>query len=804
MKIKEKASIILLLFGIIFIITSKSIGYGVENVLYKDSSHDDKIMYSISFSIENTTVWTNINLELNESIKVEEGGNLTIINSNINFTNSEFGFEVNNSILNIENSRIFSGGRGIEGETNGMIILKNVSFSDFSDDVINLEGDYSVVIDASLFENNKKDAVQLADTMNFANISNSWFINNNKDAFNIEGVFLYIENCNIDDHEDEGIQFDGPGSISVKDTIIRQCGANGIRIRGYEGVALLNNVTLQDCAENGIQISEGETEANITDCFFLNNGKDGLNIEGVELYVDNCNFSGQGDEGIQFDGPGSIIVKNTIISNIAQDGIKIRDYNGTALIENVKLENCGDDGLQITEGETIVILRNSTAKYNMENGFEIDTANFTEISDCSFYGNGVHGIGFLKLGDVAITNSTLRDNDGYGIYGANSTNLRIESSNVRDNAGDGINLYSIEFIEIESAHIYDNRGTSGGSNGITIHKSEVIVNNSKIEGNSGLGIKIDQSNATIFNNTISSNEGSGLSLFFNSSAYILNNTIMNNDGNGIYFDNTTIGTVNYNIIMTNQQWGIYAEERTDNRTIDANNNYWGSNSGPALHLILDGEQDEYQGPINVTFILSDDQTIILYKPPTIEDPSEMDYRMLFLILAGIITMLVTFSFSYGIFLRNKWKNQTHPQHLLLLTTESGLLLVGFSFKTQKKNIGIVSGFISAINTFCKHLADDSVKLEGSELEEIKHQNITILLRVIGKWSIALIMAKSNLLVRRRLQRFVNDVLKTSLLDTNDEILKLSEARDKEFAKLATKHFADFPIDHNKNELNQKE
>lgn len=159
-------------------------------------------------------------------------------------------------------------------------------------------------------------------------------------------------------------------------------------------------------------------------------------------------------------------------------------YDSNILIESVEITNAsryGFDPHEQTIGLTII---DSVAHHNGADGFVIDFCADVELSGCTAYSNGRHGINIVTgSSDVTITDATVYENGGSGIVvqtGDNeirsfTTNVTIIGGTVTDNAGIGIDVHQAADILIQNVEISGN-----GTHGISL----LGVERATLDGNS--------------------------------------------------------------------------------------------------------------------------------------------------------------------------------------------------------------------------------------------------------------------------------------------------------------------------------
>ena len=216
-----------------------------------------------------------------------------------------------------------------------------------------------------------------------------------------------------------------------------------------------------------------------------------------------------------------------------------------------------------------------------------DEGNYTDgciLEYCRInYGGGAGAMGVIQINDSSpfISHCEISSNEGSsagGIWAQNASELRITDNTISENSGYGI-YTSGGTITISNNTISGNSGGYGG--GIYARGGTITVSNNTISGNSRSGIDTSGT-ATVSNNTISGNSG-GIH-FFGYTITISNNIISGNSGGdvgGIYAHGMLLETITItnNTISGNSggdSGGIYAT--SDDSPITISNNIISGNS----------------------------------------------------------------------------------------------------------------------------------------------------------------------------------------------------------------------------------
>lgn len=150
-----------------------------------------------------------------------------------------------------------------------------------------------------------------------------------------QGGALHVEHCAISGLADAGIDFMGPGSLSVKDTLIRNTGAAIGVVGSLSGStsATIDSVRLEGNA-HGLVVAF-EVKASIRNSVASGNSGDGLTANGgggpAELNVENCLVANNG-VGVEADGtPGAMGIVRLSNSIVTDNGFGLRTGGGTIL-----------------------------------------------------------------------------------------------------------------------------------------------------------------------------------------------------------------------------------------------------------------------------------------------------------------------------------------------------------------------------------------------------------------------------------------------------------------------------------------
>ncbi|MHA1983944.1 MAG: right-handed parallel beta-helix repeat-containing protein [Candidatus Hodarchaeales archaeon] len=709
--------------------------YNENTVLKVNFGSTNYKQLSISTNISNNTIINGKTLFFNSSLEIMTDGNLTIINSNLTFNSSidAIVLKETGAILEIRNSFIENGVKAISNDLNaisGVVTLDNVTFNGFTNNVIDLNGNFKNNFNDLIILNNGRTGIQLDGAVFQSNITNSIISGVDKNAINASNSNIFISNIIISLIDEEGIKF--------------------------------------------------------------------------ESLTQNIDF----------------IIKDSRIFGSGGDAIKVLGSSSTevaVLVENVTITNSHAQGIYASNITNLTV-KDSTIKDSAYNGLEVSQIEDLSLYNVSLSGNGLASIGgsgiLIKNTENFSTNSiNSTNNEHYGIEVINSSVITIFGSAIIENGFGGLNLTNIGNANIFSSKFLNSTGTD--SAGVTAQNvSSLVINDSESSNNNGSGFKIDSVNGTLFNNQIKQNKN-GIEVYNQSNIEIFNNSVSSNLNQGIFFDSTGNGTIRYNNITDNKGYGLFVTENNINiDVIDANLNYWGSDSGPLLKINEEGIQDDYNGVVKITSILRSDGSSSSYSLPQVitssqvisssqvlppPQTSEIDYQFILTVIAIIGALLIAGSSGYYQYLKRKWIRTTKPQ-LILLISNNGLPIASHDFAKIGQDDAVLAGFISAINSFSSSLlqSKDDSQTSKTTIQEIRHESFTLLTRKLGDNLLVLVVNESNPLIKQRLDLIVRDLTEELKLinKSNEQNLIDTDDYDEIIPKISTKHLKDLSTSEN--------
>ena len=298
-----------------------------------------------------------------------------------------------------------------------------------------------------------------------------------------KGKDLTLENCTIEKCKGKGSQSSGgidiqvpKGTVSIKDTAIKNCEANGANSTGG-GIHLYNvnnaqctleNVTVDSCsalsgggvyAEKGtLTISGGSFTENTATSAAANGGGGAIYNKGSEITITGCTIGGY-DANMAVRGAGIFV----------DEGAKC------ILKAGVKIQNNIADGTNPNGGGIFV---NKASSGTMAGTLIIEGTSEEPVTisqNTADYGGGIYSFGNAEIKYAEIQGNSVKHNGG-GMFNAGTCmmdNVKVENntaSNTATSAGNGGGIYSNKELTLKDTTLTGNTAKMNGG-GIYIDNS---------------------------------------------------------------------------------------------------------------------------------------------------------------------------------------------------------------------------------------------------------------------------------------------------------------------------------------------
>ncbi len=270
-------------------------------------------------------------------------------------------------------------------------------------------------------------------------------------------------------------------------------------------------------AHSGTAIKTTKFIAKIGDTVIVNGAgtNEALFVDGTEyVYFEKISFSDTSDYGAELrNGAYRLTFESCTFSNNSNDGVySPESANAYIIILNSTASNNGDNGLEITGSNFII--DNTNLSNNVDYGAYLNSLTTSEIKNSQINLNGEYGL-YLNLGNtISLYNNTI-NNSGTsvardGIYSYRTASMKIHHNTVSNSLRVGISLaqmdYGLGSLPVSEIH----------HNIVYLSATDGIYANTSYGG-------------MIYNNTIDSSNTAGLYLrTFNGLLTVRNNNITNN------------------------------------------------------------------------------------------------------------------------------------------------------------------------------------------------------------------------------------------------------------------------------------
>ncbi|HSN53567.1 MAG TPA: right-handed parallel beta-helix repeat-containing protein [Candidatus Sulfomarinibacteraceae bacterium] len=395
----------------------------------------------------------------------------------------------------------------------------------------------------------------------------------------------------------DGIDFTSPDESCVwlahnGGAVLYDVTANGC---GYTAVMLDNtgNITLRRCTANtsarhGIQI-DGASGVYMEDCTTNTNAMDGVLIINLDTMAELVNPTavGNGEQGLDFDIDGYLIVRNATVTDNAGRGIWAWVTAG-AYIENSDIQGSGEVGVDIewngVDPVDLVSLTGSTVSGNGlatgDSGVRLrEVVGPVTVTDCVLDGNGFDGLSvessvvgdveisggrangnaddgydLRMVGDLTVTGASASNNAEYGFTVDSPGRVVFDSCSANANlTGSGINIFWHDPDLLDEVVVVD---CTANGNGVVAPGSGIFVSHvggpvsvlrSQTNGNSGPGVRIDAAAGSVLVRGAESSLGLADGLEIDADVgpvTVLDTTAVDNVGAGLVVRRETVDVEN--------------------------------------------------------------------------------------------------------------------------------------------------------------------------------------------------------------------------------------------------------------------
>ena len=365
---------------------------------------------------------------------------------------------------------------------------------------------------------------------------------------------LTLEDVTITDAVQQGIN--NSATVSVKNVTISNTGMNGIYNK-VGGTVTVDGLVVTDVAEHGINNKADMTATNVTvkntgdgSNGIQNNGTmtlTGANVEnsknhGIynsgDLTASNVTINGTTANGV-YNDKGDADITGLTVSNSGTQGV---NNNSTITLKDVKITGAGSNGIYNSAGTATV--ENLTVNGTNEHG--VNNASQMIVTGANIKNTGNSKNGVQNSGTLNLTNCVISTSKNHGVY--NSGDLTASSLTVKGTAANGV--YNDKGEASITGLTISNTGTQGVNNNSVITLKDV-----QISGVGSNGIYNSAGTATVENLTVNGANEHGIN---NVAQMTVTGADIKNTGaekNGVQNSGTL--SLNSCVITASKNHGIY-------------------------------------------------------------------------------------------------------------------------------------------------------------------------------------------------------------------------------------------------------
>jgi PGF-CTERM protein len=304
-------------------------------------------------------------------------------------------------------------------------------------------------------------------------------------GINLGGTGTLVRSSTVQGAGTTAITFNGADDALVVDTVV-ETSEQGVSVEGGTNVTA-RNVTVRGPNAQGIRSAQATTDLAVEDSTVTDAGGRGIEIDGVSgVSVARTTVTGANAAGIYVDGSSSVVL---------EDNHVLRNNDGFAGLGGVEVRQTDD-----------ATFRANLVQDNRQNGVLIRDANGTLVADNQIVDNcgGQVGLQMFNVNDTLVVGNNVSENTGVGVQAGNGTtvpgrNLTIRDTTILRNQRGATNVYRMDDVTYEGVMVRDNADLFD-----TAVTGADVVRDSVVVDNAGNGIKL-QPGATVENVTVRNN-----------------------------------------------------------------------------------------------------------------------------------------------------------------------------------------------------------------------------------------------------------------------------------------------------------
>jgi Right handed beta helix region/Periplasmic copper-binding protein (NosD)/Bacterial TSP3 repeat len=348
------------------------------------------------------------------------------------------------------------------------------------------------------------------------------------------------------------------------------------------GILRVDGLTISGNQADGLYCDE--SSGTFTDNQVMDNGGYGAYLNASSLTLADNTIARSGAYAVYYDlGNSNPVIESNLLADNTSPGIHVR---GGALMGSHMMDNqTGEPVYTIFEApisiqysRQLTIAPGVTLKFSAGTGIWVGHPSSDGSSD---YRGGLTAMG-LSDAKILFTSADGSSNGWQGIvFGPRSDDYSnaslqyciIENGGETNYLGEKANLhwyytgngFSFDHVTIRNS----------SACGLFTQYSALNSSNLSVYNNGSDGLDLNFSSGSIIDSIIVNNTATGIQI--NESVFTINNSYIAKNDNGIYCQGTLATNIHSNVITDQTGYGVVAASGI---VVDAQNNYWGSDSGP--------------------------------------------------------------------------------------------------------------------------------------------------------------------------------------------------------------------------------
>jgi len=502
-----------------------------------------------NLTLINCTILVNCSRNGQYYIKVESGGTMKILGSNITTLKPKYKFLFYvYGKLTMRNSFLTRCGYnqdypGLLIQTDEGVLLKNCTITDCYCGVF-CANSSNIIISNCTINNNLWNPIRC---INASNVTIYGCMLRDND-----GTGIYCENTSNAaifnstlSNNVNGIVLYNSSDVLISNCLITGASDYGIVVDHYSSNITIYNCTITNNRINGISILYYSSKVNISNCKISNSSSGWCDVfahYSSNITILNCVISSNSCENIELSNTRNAIIKNNVFigGGIVISGYEFQHFASHAIENNTVngkplycIVNATDYTVPTNAGQILII--NCTNVFvsgvnisQISKAVQIVYSSNVEVRYSILSNNYLKGIYCCNSSNIVLVNCTVDKNEDIGVYFSDSRNITICNCTIRCNNGSGVCIYNSENVSILEC---------------------LIVDNNKY----------------------------GLKLYYLYYVNISRSLIVNNNDSGIYCYDSWGVEIHYCDIYSNTKHGLYADNYY---FVNAAYCWWGDPSGP--------------------------------------------------------------------------------------------------------------------------------------------------------------------------------------------------------------------------------